>query len=85
MKNVITLFAAGALQASAKMSAGTCPEDLTYVSGLDQNKFMGTWYMQTRDMAHPYTMMADCITGEFVAEGDHMRFTYSGMYKMMLM
>merc|ERR1712127_76541 len=36
-------------------------------------------------MAHPYTMMADCITGEWVPEGDHMRFTYSGMYKMMLM
>merc|ERR1712070_61246 len=36
-------------------------------------------------MAHPYTMMADCITGEWKKEGDHMRFTYSGMYKMMMM
>ena len=50
---------------SARLSAGSCPENIEYMTEFDASRYSGMWYEVVRDTSNPYTLNSDCVTKEF--------------------
>ena len=79
--NTIALILAGAYQAEAMTSLGSCPK-VEYVDNFNPEKYLGKWYETKRGYFNLMELGTDCVTAEFKKnkDGKNVDLNFRGYY-----